>query len=136
MLSYKTVFSHYRKWCKTNVWKSVWVQYLYDHKSDLDLSHIDFDGSHNTSLKGGADVSYQGQKKRKTCNSIFVTDNQGFILAVSKSVKGEHHDLFDIESVFKSLMEDLKASNIKLDGLFLNVDAGFDSSNLRKDCIQ
>src|SRR5215469_10220099 len=38
VLSYKSVFWHYRKWCKKGDWKQCWVSVLSKHKSYLDLS--------------------------------------------------------------------------------------------------
>ncbi|WP_278695196.1 hypothetical protein [Prevotella nigrescens] len=45
------------------------------------MSSIDLDGSHTTALHGGECQSYQGRKKRKTTNAIYVTDRQGIPLA-------------------------------------------------------
>src|SRR5690606_3129581 len=63
VLHYKTVFGHYRNWCKKDVWKSCWIQLLRNNKSNLDLSSSDLDGSHTTALRGGEQVAYQGRKK-------------------------------------------------------------------------
>jgi len=133
-LHYKTVFGRYRKWCKDNSWKSCWVHLLSNHRDKLDLSSVDLDGSHTPALKGGEKVGYQGRKKKKTTNSIYLTDRQGIPLAMSSPVAGNHHDLYNIESVLKDIINTLKSSNISTDGLFLNADAGFDSDNLRIIC--
>ena len=66
VLHYKTVYGHFRKWCKKGEWQKVWTILLGRYKSFLDMSSIDFDGSHTTALRGGDCQSYQGRKKRKT----------------------------------------------------------------------
>lgn len=71
-LHYKTVFGHYRKWCKEDVWKSCWVELLRANKLYLDLSGADLDGCHTTALRGGEQVGYQGRKKRRTTNALYL----------------------------------------------------------------
>lgn len=41
------------------------------------MSSIDLDGNHTTALCGGDCQSYQGRKKQKTTNAIYVTDRHG-----------------------------------------------------------
>ena len=52
-LNYKTVFGHYRNWCKKGAWKEWWIAILSENKSHLDLSSCDFDGSQTPARKGG-----------------------------------------------------------------------------------
>lgn len=133
-LHFKTVFGHYRKWCEEDVWKSCWVRILKDNKPNLDLSSGDIDGSHTTALKGGQEVGYQGRKKRKTTNALYLTDRQGLPLAMSEPVCGNHNDIFDIEVQFEQVIGTLEEAEISVDGLFINADAGFDSQKLRDKC--
>ena len=42
-----------------------------------------------------------------------------------------HHDVHDIEKVIGDMFNDLEKSHIRVDGLFLNADAGFDCDVLR-----
>ena len=60
------------------------------------MSHIDMDGSHTIAKKGGEEVGYQVRKKSKTSNLLFLSDNQGIVLAFSEVQSGNHHDLYDI----------------------------------------
>jgi len=130
-LHYKTVFGHYRNWCNNGVWKNCRIQLLSKHKSKIDLSSGDLDGSHTTALKGGQQVGYQGRKKRKTTNSLYLTDRQGLPLAMSDPVSGNHNDLYNIEVQFEEVIGTLEHANIAVDGLFINADAGFDSQGFR-----
>jgi transposase len=134
ILHYKTVFGHYRKWSEEDVWKSCWIQLLKTHRSKLDLSSGDLDGSHTTALRGGEEVGYQGRKKRKTTNALYLTDRQGLPLAMSEPVSGNHNDLFEIEVQFEEVVSTLEQADISVDGLFINADAGFDSEKLRNQC--
>lgn len=131
VLTYGAVYHHYRKWSKADEWKSVWIHLLDNHRMELDMSSVDLDGSHTTALRGGGEVGYQGRKRRKTTNALYLTDRQGIPLAMSSPKSGEHHDVHDIENVIERMLEDLGKSNIRVDGLFLNADAGFDCDALR-----
>lgn len=71
ILSYQAVFYHYRKWCKSGVWKNCRIKLLQKYKSRLDLSSSDLDGSHTRAIRGGEEVGYQGRKKKKN-HQLFV----------------------------------------------------------------
>jgi transposase len=136
VLSYKTVFGHYRKWCRQEAWKSCWIELLKKYKSLINLSSADLDGSHTTALRGGEEVGYQGRKKRKTTNALYLTDRQGIPLAMSTPVSGNHNDLYNIEVQFEDITATLESADISVKGLFMNADAGFDSENLLLACEQ
>ena len=101
------IYGHFRKWCKKGEWQKVWTTLLNRYKSFLDMSSIDLDGSHTTALHGGECQSYQGRKKRKTTNAIYVTDRQGIPLAMSTPVAGFHNDLYNISEVVKEVFSQL-----------------------------
>ena len=136
VLSYKTVFGHFRKWCKKGDWQDSWINILSNHKTVLDLSSADIDGSHTPALRGGEEVAYQGRKSKKTTNALYLADRQGLPLAISNPIAGNHHDLHNIEDSLKELFATLKLSDINTDGLFINADAGFDSKEFRNTCIK
>ena len=95
VLHYKTVFGHYRRWCKEGIWKKCWIELLRKYKSYFDLLLVNLDGSHSSCIRGGEAVAYQGMRKRKTANSLYLTDKQWLVLAIS--IQGNHNDLFNIE---------------------------------------
>jgi transposase len=134
ILNYKTVFGHFRKWCKKGEWEYTWISILSNHKKMLDLSSGDIDGSHTTALRGGEEVAYQTRKKRKTTNSLYLTDRQGLPLALSSPIAGNHHDLYKIEDSLAELFKTLEMANIPIEGLFVNADSGFDSKDFRNIC--
>src|SRR5690606_8617398 len=94
----------------------------------------DLDGSHTTALRGGEQVAYQGRKKRKTTNSLYLTDRQGLPLAMSEPVSGNHNDLYNIEVHFEEITSTLEDADISVKGLFMNADAGCDSKGSRACC--
>ena len=136
VLSYKSVYAHFRKWSRNGEWKKVWGMILSRHRSFLDMSSVDLDGSHTTTLRGGECCGYQGRKKRTTTNAIYVTDRQGIPLAMSTPVSGSHNDLHNISQVLQDLFAGIKDSGLSVSGLFLNADAGFDSALFRRGCHQ
>ena len=134
VLSWQSVYHHYRKWCLWGTWKECWTNFLKRHGAEFDLSSVDLDGSHTPAIRGGEEVEYQGRKKRKTTNALYLTDRQGLPLAMSEPVAGNHNDIYDIEVQFEVVTATLESAKIPIDGLFLNADAGFDSRNFRKSC--
>lgn len=136
VLSYKTVYWHFRKWSKNGEWESSWFHILENSKCELDLSTSSIDGSHTRALRGGEEVDFQARKKSKTTNALYLTDNQGLPIAISSPVSGNHHDLYQIEARLDELFTTLKSANISTDGLFVNADAGFDSQSFRDKCSE
>jgi transposase len=136
VLSYKTVYGHFRKWCKQGEWESSWIKILQKHKPQLELSTSSIDGSHTRALRGGEEVCFQTRKMSKTTNALYLTDNQGLPLALSSPTAGNHHDLYEIEERLDELFSTLSKAAISVDGLFVNADAGFDSVSFKDKCIQ
>ncbi|WP_144961417.1 hypothetical protein [Gillisia sp. Hel_I_86] len=133
-LSWKSVYYHYRKWCPCGFWHECWTKFLERYKSHLHLSSVDLDGSHTPAIRGGEQVEYQGRKKRKTTNALYLIDRQGLPLAMSGPVAGNHKDIFDIEVQFEIVTATLGEAQIPVEGLFPNADAGFDTKEFRRTC--
>lgn len=134
LTSWQSVYHYFSKWCKDGSWFNLWTAVLNLCRELLDMSSVEFDGSHSPAKGGGQQVGYQGRKKLKTTNMLFLTDRQGMPLACSDPMSGEHHDLFDIEKNVHKMMATLHQASILTDGLFLNGDAGFDAQKLREIC--
>lgn len=134
LISWNTIYYHFNKWSKDGSWKQMWTRLLALNKAQLDMSSVQFDGSHTPAKRGGQAVSYQSRKKAQTTNALFLTDKQGLPLAMSEPIDGNHNDLFRIEFFFTKMLEDLKQSEIEINGLFLNADAGFDAESFRSVC--
>lgn len=134
VVSWQTVYYHFRKWSKMGIWKEVWQNLLSKNKQLLDLSSIQLDGSQTLAKKGGESVKYQHRKRAKTTNALFLTDKKGQILAMSPPISGHHNDLFSIEKMTGKMFDFLQQAGLNLEGLFLNADAGFDSEKFRRCC--
>lgn len=135
-IGWKTIYHHFRKWVKDGSWQNSWIELLASNRGKLDMCSVQLDGSHTPAKKGGEAVGYQGRKAANTTNSLFLADNSGQMIAMSTPKKGSHHDLFEIETAFKEMNDQLKSAGIDTRGIFLNADAGFDSNELRSICIQ
>jgi len=79
-------------------------------------------------------VAYQGRKSKKTTNSLYLTDRQGIVLAMSEPVAGNHNDLYEIENAMNTILQQVENAQIRVDGLFMNADGGFDSIKLKSIC--
>ena len=56
---------------------------------------------------------------------------------MSSPKSGEHHDFYDMEKIIGGMFKDLEKSHIRVGGVFLNADAGFDCDILRgKESLQ
>ena len=133
-ISWKTVYYYFSKWTKDGSWYRMWTELLKVNKRSLDMSSIQIDGSHTPCKRGGEQVAYQGRKKCKTSNMLFLTDKKGIVLACSDPISGNHNDLFEIKKNVSKIFNTLTDSGISCKGLFLNADAGFDSKKLRMFC--
>ena len=132
IISWNTVYYHFMKWSSQRKMQQLWQKVLETHRHFFNLSSIQLDGSHTPAKRGGSAVAYQGRKKAKTTNALFLTDSAGLPLAMSVPVKGKHNDLFEIESKFRTMLADIRLANIPTKGLFMNADAGFDSKKFRQ----
>jgi transposase len=134
--SWNSVYQHFARWSKNGSWEMIKQRLLEKYKTLLDMSCIQLDGSHTISKRGGENVGYQGRKKAKTSNMLFICDNNGLPLSCSEVTSGNHHDVFEIEQQLHMMLKDIKKSEIRTDYLFLNADAGFDAWELRNFCIK
>ena len=134
ILHWNSVFYYYNKWSKADCWRTIWINMLTQNRKYLDLSSVELDGSHTPAKNGGDAVGYQGRKACNTTNALFVSDSQGIMLAMSTPQEGQHHDLFQIQTLFDELCQLLKEAGLDLRGLFLNADSGFDSADFVAAC--
>ncbi len=133
---WQSVYYHFQKWCKDGSWEQVWSTILERHKSLLDMSSIQLDGTHTPTKRGGESVGYQGRKKCKTSNMLILTDSQGIPIACSDPISGNHNDAYNLVETFNGMLENIRSSNIATQWLFLNADAGFDSTEFRLSCFK
>lgn len=135
-ISWQAVYYHFRRWVIDGSLRKVWVELLKQHRRLLDLSSVQLDGSQTICKNGGECMGYQSRKADNSCNSLFLADNQGLMLACSYPLAGQYHDLFQIKQVFQELSDLLQEAGMETKGLFLNADAGFDSQEFRQQCSE
>ena len=135
-IGWQGVYHHFRKWVQDGSFKQVWISLLKAQRQLLDLSSVQLDGSQTVCKNGGECIGYQSRKAARTCNSLFIADNKGMMLICGSPESGAHHDLYQIDLIFKQMLSFLKEAGIETEGLFLNADAGFDSEEFRSLCSE
>lgn len=135
-IKYGAIYHHFRKWIKDGSWQRAWQGILSNEKAILAMSTVQIDGTHSRAVRGGQQVSYQGRKKSKTSNTVWLTDSVGNAIGFLPPLSGHHNDLYRLVEHMDSQMEILKACGIQVEGLFLNADAGFDSREFRDCCFR
>lgn len=88
ILHWNSVYYYFNKWSKADCWKKVWIHILTPNLKHLDLSSIELDGSQTPAKNAGEAVGYQGRKASKTTHALFVSDNQGVMLAMATPQEG------------------------------------------------
>ncbi len=58
--------------------------------------------------KRGEEVAYQGRKKAKTSNILPVTDGNGYIIATTGVIAGNHNDSYMLEQKLKQVFADMQ----------------------------
>jgi transposase len=134
-ITWWAVYYHFRKWSRDGSLKTVWQHSVMSVRPNLDVSILNLDGSHATAKKGGEAVAYQGRKKAKTSNILPMTDKNGYILATTDIVAGNHHDAFNLKEQLQDAFKSIKRLGVSIDGAFFNADSGFDTLDARKVCF-
>ena len=134
--SWQSVYYHFQKWSKNGSWERVWNSILKKYNHLLDLTSIQLDGTHTPAKRGGESVAYQGRKKSKATNTLIITDSQGIPLACIDPMAGNHNNAYELVETFSKMVHSLQLSDIPVNGLFLNADAGFDVSEFRSYCYK
>ncbi len=104
-------------------------------REQIDTHHLNLDGSHALAKKGGEAVAYQGRKKAKTSNVLPITDANGFLLATTGIVAGNHNDAFELKDNLRAALKFIKRLGIELAGSYFNADAAFDTQAARRTCF-
>ncbi len=58
---------------------------------------MQLDGSNTLAKQSGEAVGYQGRKKAKTTNALFLDDNNNMPLVMSEPQAGNHNDVYAIQ---------------------------------------
>ena len=88
--------------------------------ADLNLSGLNLDGSHVIA------------KKAKTTNILPISDRNGFFLASTGLVAGNHNDAYHLKSHLQAAFKSMKRLRLDFQGAFFNADRAFDTQEARK----
>jgi transposase len=80
-------------------------------------------------------VAYQPRKRAKTSNILPITDRNGYLIASTGIVAGNHHDAFELSDHLKSAFKSLKRLGLSIARTYFNTDAAFDTRAARKVCF-
>jgi len=134
-ISYQAVYHHYRKWSRDGSLERVFQHSILTIRDQLDTRHLNLDGSHAPAKKGGEAVAYQGRKKAKTSNILPITDANGFILATTGIIAGNHNDAFELKDNLRAAFKFIKRLGISIVGSYFNADTAFDTQAARRTCF-
>lgn len=134
-ISYHAIYHHYGKWSRDGSLERVCEHSILSILEQIDTQHFNLDGSHTPAKKGGEDVAYQGRKKAKTSNILPITDANGFILATTGIVAGNHNDAFELKDNLRAAFKFIKRLGIAIAGSYFNADAAFDTKSARWTCF-
>lgn len=134
-ISYHAVYHHYRKWSRDGSLERVFRHSILTIRDQIDTHHLNLDGSHAPAKKGGEAVAYQGRKKAKTSNVSPITDANGFILATTGIIAGNHNDAFELKDNLRGAFKFIKRLGIVIAGSYFNADVAFDTKAARWTCF-
>ena len=134
-ISYSAVYLHFAKWSRDGSLKKVWHHSILTIQDDLNLSELNLDGTHTLAKKGGQSVAYQRRKKGKTSNILPIMDGQGFIVASTGIIAGNHNDTYNLKLHLQSAFKEMKRLGLTLKGAYFNADMAFDTKDTRKTCF-
>src|SRR5579859_127613 len=134
--SWQAVYGHWSQWSADGSLKRVWQQQsLLTVKPELAMSVLNLDGAHAVAKKGGQAVAYQARKRVKTSNILPVTYRNGYVLASTGVVAGNHNDAYDLKVHLQDAFKSLKQLWLCIAGAFFNADSAFDTRDARKVCF-
>jgi transposase len=136
-ISYHAIYYHYRKWCRDGSLEAVWVNSIDELELNelLDLTHVNLDGTHTLAKKGGDSAVYQQRKRAKTTNILPMVEANGFIIATSPIIAGNHNDAYELVSNLQSAFGFIQSLGLDISGSYFNGDKAFDTVACRKTCF-
>jgi len=134
-ISWHAIYYHFRKWSRDGSLERVWQGSIMTISASLNLSELNLDGSHVLAKKGGESVAYQGRKKAKTTNILPISEAQGFIIASTGLIAGNHNDAYNLKTHLQDAFKFIKRLGLDIQGAVFNADRAFDTKVARKTCF-
>jgi hypothetical protein len=104
-ISSGAVYHHFFKWSHDGSLKTVWQHSILTLGAELNLSELNLDGTHTLAKKGGESVAYQGRKRGKTSNILPIMDANGYVVASTGILAGNHNDAYQLKPHRRSLFQ-------------------------------
>jgi len=101
----------------------------------LNLSELTLDGTHTLAKKGGESVAYQHRKKGKTSNILPIMDANGYVIASTGIIAGNHNDAYQLKPHLQTAFKEMKQLGLAIQGAYFNADKAFDTREARKTCF-
>lgn len=113
----------------------MWLASILTIQADLNLAELNLDGTHTLAKKGGQSVAYQGRKRGKTCNILPITDGNGYVVASTGIIAGNHNDAYQLKPHLQMAFKTMKRLGLAIVGAYFNADSAFDTHAARKTCF-
>src|SRR5215475_8303015 len=129
-----TVYKVFARWSDDGSLEDAFIAsvgHLSDH-NQLDLRVLHGDGTNTVAQKGGDGMGYSGYKHHKGENVIAIIDNNGSVLAPLPVAPAHEADPVLLPEGLKELNRVAKLTGLVLEGAYLNLDGGFDSTSNRQ----
>ena len=134
-LSWQAVYYHFQKWSADGSLERVWQGSIVSIRDQLDRAQLNLDGSHALAKKGGESVAYQRRKRAKTSNILPITEGNGYVVASTGIIAGNHHDAFNLKGHLQMAFRFMKRLALKIAHAFFNADSAFDTRDARIVCF-
>jgi hypothetical protein len=87
----------------------------------LDLSALNLDGTQSLAKRGGEKVAYQGRKKGKTSNILPITDRNGYVVASTGIMGGNHNDSYELKPHLQAAFQEMKKLGLSIEGAYFTM---------------
>lgn len=87
---------------------------------------MDVEGRESGGIGGGEEVGYEGRKKGKRRNGVYVRERKGVGVGMWVGKRGEDDERENIVGVMEKMMEEMGKGKMRREGVLVNGDGGFD----------
>src|SRR5499426_2024334 len=129
-----TIYKVFARWSDDGSLEDAFIAsvgHLAGH-NQLDLRVLHGDGTNTVAKKGGDGIGYSGDKHQKGEKVIAIIDNNGSVLAPLPVAPVNEADTVLLPKGLKGLKRIAKRTGLGLEGAYLTLDGGFDSTSNRQ----
>lgn len=85
------------------------------------MSELNLNGIHSLAKKA-VSVAYQRRKKGKTSNILPIMDANGYVVASTGIIAGNHNDACHLKPHLQAAFKEMKQLDLAIQGAYFNVD--------------